>query len=65
MIINFTLKDKNKMKELYAKVESLPKDDDKKEGISFVEDDGKVKAIIIASLEHITSVVNIIKEVLA
>ena len=50
------------MKKLYAKVESLPKDDDKKEGISFIEDDGKVKAIIIASFDHIMSVMNIIKE---
>lgn len=63
-ILNIVIKDKEKMKEMYSKIKELEIDEDKKEQVSFIEEDGKIKMIIIASFNYVNKILEIVKDVI-
>ena len=64
IILNFVVKDKETRKELFSKIKQIPTDEDKKEQISFIENDGRIKMIVIASYKYISVVMDLIKDVI-
>lgn len=63
-IINFVVKEKEKRIALFKKINELPEDNDKKEKVSFIETDGKIKMVLIASLDYLIKVTDLIKDVI-
>lgn len=64
IIFNIVIKEKEKRKELFKKLKEIPVDDDKKEKISFIDENGKIKMIIIASFSYISKIMELLKDVI-
>lgn len=63
-ILNVTIDSKEKRKLMYSKIKELPVDDDKKEQVSFIEENGHIKMVIIASFDFVYKVLEVVKEVI-
>ena len=64
-ILNIVIEEKETRKEFFRKVKEIPVDDDKKERVSFIEENGKIKMIIIASFDYVNAIMELIKGVIA
>lgn len=63
-IINFVVEDKDKRINLFKRINELPTDEDKKEKVSFIETNGKIKMVIIASLDYLFKIFRLIEDVI-
>ncbi len=64
-ILNIVIEEKEKRKELFAKIKEIPVDEDKKERVSFIDENGKIKMVIIASFDYVNAIMELIKDVIA
>ena len=60
-IIDIKIESKEVRKEMFAKIKEIEKDDNKKEQISFIDDNGKIKMVIIASFDYIYKVMEVVR----
>ncbi len=60
-IIDIKIESKEARKEMFAKIKEIEKDDNKKEQISFIDDNGKIKMVIIASFDYIYKVMEVVR----
>ena len=63
-VINVVIKDKEHRKAMWQKIVSIEKNEDVKERISFFENDGHVKIIIIGPFDIVYKTIEIIKDVI-
>ena len=63
-IINVVVKDKADRKAMWQKIVSIEKNEDVKERISFFEEDGHIKIIIIGPFDKVYQTMEVIKEVI-
>ena len=60
-IIDIKIDDRELRKEMFAKIKELKTDKDNKEQIYFIDDNGKVKMVIIASFDYVLKVMEIVR----
>ena len=60
-IIDIKIESKEVRKEMFAKIKEIEKDDNKKEQISFIDDNGKIKMVVIASFDYIYKVMEVVR----
>lgn len=60
-IINIVILEKEERKKMYKEIKELVKDENKKEQIMFIDDNGHIKIVIIASFDYICKVNEIIR----
>lgn len=63
-IINIVVKNKEDRKKVWEKIKSIPKTADSKQRITFFEDDGHIKVMVIAEFEHVYKIMEALKEVI-
>ena len=62
IIMKLNIKSKEQRKELFSKIKQVVPSELKKEGITFIDEDGHIKMVLISSFEHVSEIVRIVKE---
>ena len=62
IIMKLNIKSKEQRKELFMKIKEVVPSKLKKEGITFIDEDGLFKLVLISSFEHVSKIVDIVKE---
>ena len=60
--MKLNIKSKEQRKELFMKIKEVVPSKLKKEGITFIDEDGHIKMVLISSFEHVSKIVDIVKE---
>lgn len=63
-IINIVVKNKEDRISMWKKLKEIQPNEDKKEQISFIEENGHIKMIIIASCDYVFKVIEVLKDVI-
>lgn len=61
VIINITISNKNIRKEFFKEIKTIPCDVDKKEQIMFIDENGHIKIVVIASFDYIHKINEIVR----
>lgn len=62
IVIDLKETTKEERKKFYQSLDQIPKDENLKEKVSFISDDGHVRLHIVASLQYIGKVIDLLKE---
>lgn len=63
-IINIVVKNKEDRKKVWDKIKSIPKTTDTKQRVTFFEDDGHIKVMVISDFKHVYEIMAALKEVI-
>ena len=62
IIMKLNINSIEQRKELFMKIKEVVPSKLKKEGITFIDEDGHIKMVLISSFEHVSKIVDIVKE---